>query len=476
LHDLHQGISHLQQTLIEFHTVADVACSGCEGITFMTWKPYLILCLILAVTGCIPVPVSTVALHPRQERPVSAESSLAENYGTFSSPAFDSSGALLATYDSGSKRVLILRSSDLALVNSLMPTRTPRRLSFSPNNRFLVMETYPGWIADYLNAKGSSTSHVDIDSPEAVKDNIQRVGIWDLTTGQTVTDLSCDAVVSSKPEGGWLWARRWAIVPGYRSSALLESHFSADEKEFSALCWNGVQQRWDSSNWQRLEDLPPPPFWDAVTGLTTAKWLAEEAPVTRSSNGRIALLRLRDKSFGFGTLFLWDRNTNTARKLPGECASRLQPVYALSRDGQRVVTVCTKDLGYSVRAWDLGLEKELPLSDAEFGFAGGIPTIRSGGVALSPDGRHLAVALIGQMEALLPNVLLIPAGISRSDLRLWSIDEGKELVTVPIDDLDGGSGFLGGVDLAFSPDSAHLAVGGRRLRIYRLSNLGASPH
>lgn len=240
------------------------------------------------------------------------------------------------------------------------------------------------------------------------------------------------------------------------------------------LCWNGVRQRWHGRTWERLEDLPPP-FWEAALGLTSAVWLAGNDVAARSVDGRIALLRIREKRFGFGTLYLWDQNTSLARELPGECASRLQPVHALSRDGKRMVAACNQGLGYAIRAWDLDVGREFPLKDAEFGFAGGLPTLTGGGIALSPDGRFLAVTLLAQMVALLPNVLLIPAGIERSDLRLWDIDLGKEMVTIPIDALVRSTGYFGGVDLAFSPDSQTLAVAGRKLRIYRLRDLAAGP-
>lgn len=424
-----------------------------------------------AASGCIPIPVSTVSLHSREERPVAVELPPADNFGTFSVPAFDPSGTLLVVYDSGGNLVRILRSADLAAVDSFKPTRRPRRLSFSPTGRFLVIEAQPGWIDAFQSGKGESSAHVDIDSPEAIKDNIQRVEIRELRTGQTISDLSCDAVVTSQPEGGWLWASRWAIMPGYRSSALLEAHFSADETELSALCWNGVRQRWDSRTWQRLENLPPPPTWDALMGLTTALWLAGEGPAGRSGDGRLAILRVREQAFGFATIYIWDHATSQAKQLPGECGSRLQPAYALSRDGNRIVTVCNSGLGYALRAWDLASCREFPLENADFGFAGGLPNIRGEGVALSPDGRYLVVAAIGQMEYLLPNILLVPAGISRSDLRLWSLDTGKELANVPIDDLE--SGYFRGVDLAFSPDSEILAVTGRGVRLYRLSDLAA---
>ncbi len=435
--------------------------------------------MIFAAAGCIPVPVSTVLLHPREERSIALESALTDNYGTFSSPAFDASGALIAAYDSGSDLVRIFRSSDLAPVDSLKPKRRPRRLSFSPGGHFLIIEAYQGWIDDYVSnnrvSKGASTSHIEIDSPEAVRDDIQRVEIWNLQDGRTIPDLSCDAVAESSPQGGWLWARQWAITPGSRSSALLAAHFSADETELSMLCLDGVRQRWDTRTWERLESIPPPPFWDALLAHTTANWLAGDAPVSRSADGRTAVLRVREKNFGFPKIYIWDQTVSRTRQLPGECASRLQPAYALSRDGSRIVTVCNKGLGYSIRVWDLGSGNELSLRNSDFGSAGGYPNIRSEGVALSPDGRYLAVALLGQMEALLPNVLLIPAGIDRSDLRLWNVDNGKELVSVPIDDLNAGADYFRGIDVAFSPDSSTLAVCGRRLRVYRLSDLAANP-
>jgi len=441
-----------------------------------TLRQWLILsCLMIAFSGCVPVPVSTVPLHPREERPVALESPEAEHFGTFSSPAFDATGSLLAVYDSGSNRIKIFRSSDLTPVYSLKPTRWPRRLSFSPGGHFLIIEAHEGWIDDLLKKKSDETRpsspHVGIDSPEAIKDAIQRVEVWDLQNGQTISNLSCDAVVTRQPEGGWLWARKWAIKPGYRSSPLLEAHFSTDETEFSALCWNGVQQRWHGRTWVRLKDIPPPPFWDSLIGFTPARWIAGNDSTGRSYDGRIAILRIREKSFGFSTIYLWNQNTVELRQLPGECGSRLQPIYALSRDGNRLVAVCNKGLGYAIRVWSLDSGKEITLKDAEFGFKEGLPAITGGGVALSPDGKHLAVALLGHMEALLPNILLVPAGIDRSDLRLWNVDEGKEILAMPIDDLVGSTNYFGGVDLAFSPDNAMLVVSGRRLHIYHLIDL-----
>ena len=78
----------------------------------------------------------------------------------------------------------------------------------------------------------------------------------------------------------------------------------------------------------------------------------------------------------------------------------------------------------------------------------------------------MAVALLQQMEDLLPNVLLVTAVIARSDLRLWDVESGKELVTLPVDDLVASpSSEIRDVDLAFSPDSRSLLVAGSKLRV-----------
>jgi hypothetical protein len=66
----------------------------------------------------------------------------------------------------------------------------------------------------------------------------------------------------------------------------------------------------------------------------------------------------------------------------------------MSQNGSRIVGVCNNGLGFSIRVWDLSSGNELPLIDSDFGFTGGMPEIRSEGVALSPDGRYLEVALL----------------------------------------------------------------------------------
>ena len=176
-----------------------------------------------------------------------------------------------------------------------------------------------------------------------------------METGLTINDLACDAVEITEPKGGWLWARKKAISPGYRSSAILASFFSSDEREFSTLCWNGVQQRWDTGNWKRIEDLPSPPFWDSLTHHVSALYWAQNAASSRSADGQVAVLSVREKSLGFGTTYLWSRKLNEAQLLSRECSTRCLPVYSLSSDTKRIAVVCNHGLGYSVRAWDTGL-------------------------------------------------------------------------------------------------------------------------
>lgn len=118
-----------------------------------------------------------VPLHPRQERPIALETGSAENFGTFSAPAYDTSGNFLAVFDSGSDLIRVFRSIDLAQVYSIKPTHRPRRLSFSPGGHFLVIEEHSGWIDDFFNHNQTdrvqfASSHVDINSPQAYLDKI----------------------------------------------------------------------------------------------------------------------------------------------------------------------------------------------------------------------------------------------------------------------------------------------------------------
>jgi hypothetical protein len=365
--------------------------------------------------------------------------------------------------------VRLLRTADLSVLRELEPAYRPRRLGFSPQGNYLVIEAHQGWVADYLAGVDASAG-ARLDSSAATRDDIQRAEVWNLHTGQSIAGLACDAVATTAPKGGWLWARDRAITPGYRSAALLTAYFGAEESEFSMLCWNGVRQRWDSRDWQRLADVPPPPGWEALMHLTTAQWLAGSDVASRLASGRHLAMRVRSERFGFGTVHVWDLKAGTEFALPGDCDSRVQPVQALAEDARRIVAVCARGLGQVLRAWDLAPARELPLRGAAFGMTSN-PTIRAEGIALSPDGRMLAVALLDLTEALIVTPVPAPLATARSDLRIWSVDDGRELASLPIDELDGVHDYFRGIDVTFSPDATLLAVAGRRLRIYRVADL-----
>jgi hypothetical protein len=295
------------------------------------------LCLIsvffvgLIILMCPSTQVMAAGLQPHEELPLAVESPQSENNGFFSSPAFNASGTSIAIYDSGNDLVRIYNTSGLTQINSIKPTRRPRRLSFSPGGNFLVIEARQGWVEAYL--KGTLPSNVSTDSKEAIRDDIQRLEVFNLQTGQSIQDLSCDAVETKEPKGGWLWARNKAISPGYKSSAILEAHFSSDESEVSALCWNGIQQHWSNSSWERLDDLPSPSFWKSLTRLVNAEYWAQNSVSSRSADGQIVVLNVREKRLGFGTTYIWKRNESQAQPLPGKCGAFELPVYSLSSDG-----------------------------------------------------------------------------------------------------------------------------------------------
>jgi WD40 repeat protein len=204
-----------------------------------------------------------------------------------------------------------------------------------------------------------------------------------------------------------------------------------------------------------------------------ARLLADDGVSCRSVDGRFVSFRVRERVFGMGTAFTWDGSSDQARRLPGDCPVHALPASGLSHDGNRLATICGRGLGHSIRVWDLGAGRELPLEHAKFNLGRGAPVLRSQGVAFSSSGRYLAVALLVQIEALAVTVIPgLASDLSRSDLRVWNVDQGRELVSVPIDELVGPANYFQGVDLALSPDDSLLAVGGRRIRIYRMSDLG----
>lgn len=402
------------------------------------------LCAILAITGCVPVPVNSVPLHFREDRPVAVESAPLEN-GAYALPTFDSTGNLLAVYDSGSDSVKVLRSSDLSLLSEIKPKNRPVRLYFSPLNNFLIIQTL------------LKSSIVSARNP--MMSEYEKVEVWNLKDGRLILNTGC------------------ASVP-----YLLESYFSANEEKFSILCENGTRQSWETTSWQSIENLPTPHFWEEI--LPSDESVKSRYTKARSSlDGRFIALQFyligaRDSNYK-SYITRWDTNTNLAHEIPFDCRhDQFLPFQNLSSDGNIIAIICLRSVGLSMRVWDYSLGKEVPLDDARLGILSGAGIdvqIREEGVALSPDGRYLAVAILNLDKMLIGSPFVLmgipPIVLHRSDLRLYGLDQHRELIAIPIENL-----LYKGIDLTFSADSSMLAIADKRIRVYRLRDLITKPH
>jgi len=403
------------------------------------------ICTILAITGCVPVPINTVPLHFRDDPPVVVESTPLED-GSYALPAFDCTGKRLAVYDSSSDSVKLLRSSDLSLLTEIRPKNRPAQLYFSPRDNFLIIHTL---------LKSSAYR-----APNFMAWEFQRVEVWDLKNNQIILNTGC----TGEPY-------------------VLNSHFSADEAKFSILCADGMRHRWQTTSWQPTDNLPRPPFWGELLAANEAdKNLYTKA---RSlPDGRFIALKFFPVRTGYSSnesyITRWNCTTNLAGEIPfgcrygqfyGCCDDEELPFQSLSADGNRIAVICKPGLGYSVRVWDYSSGKEVPLDDARIGFFSGPesqPHVE--GVALSPDGRYLAVAVPNLTKALVVTILWEGIPLHRSDLRLYSLEKNREIIAIPVEKLQ-----FNRIDITFSADSSLLAVAGKRLRIYRLNDLVTKP-
>jgi len=414
--------------------------------------------------GCVavPVPVSTVPLHPRQLGPGTIESAPAEAEGRYHALAFDAEGRRIAAHDTGSGRVRLFDPASLVPLQDVMLVRHPRGLGISPGGDWLVVHAHDGATSDHLAGR-ARPARVDIDAPEAMLDRIERVEVHGLRGGRSLVDLQCDEVHTVPPQAGWLWARRWAIAPGARISNVLDATVSADDFTLTLLCEGGRAQRWDLRTGARLADGAPPGFGPALN-------LAGLSLPASTPDGAVIALALYAPGQPAGQVHLWDRPGDVLSPLPGKCPLGEVPPQAFSADGRRIVLLCKHGLGRAVRVWELDTARERPLENAGFGLAGGLPTLRAEGVAISPDGRHVATALVSLMSGMVVSPLLpgMALGLERSDLRVWRVDDGREVAAIDIDDLVvHPTDALRGIDLAFSPDGRLLVLAGKRLRVFR---------
>jgi WD40 repeat protein len=425
--------------------------------------------------GCVmvPVPVSTDLRHPRASRAIAVEISAPTPRGAYSAPAFDPSGERLAVFDSSTHDIQVRRTDDLSLVASVKPDRWARRLTFSPSGRFLIAETHVAWMDDHIRSFDEGRDW-DLRDRE-YQDNIQQAEVWALDSSQRLAALSCDGVQTSEPQHGWLWAREKTLLPGFRTSALLAARFTSDESKFEAHCWTGVTQRWDTTSWTRLPDLPATPTWTGVMPRLHPGLLVDNGGTASSADGSTLIVRALEPGPSNRTAYLWPPSKSTHRRWPSGCALTELPVQSLSKDGRWAAALCNSGLGSAVNVWETGRDQDRPVAGADFGLMKGGALIRSAGVALSPDGRYLAVAVLSasQWMVITPLPGLVGA-VEHSDLRLWRLSDDAEIVSMPVDDLIGSASHFRGVDIAISPATDRLAVAGRKLRLYRMVDLDAS--
>ena len=94
---------------------------------------------------------------------------------------------------------------------------------------------------------------------------------------------------------------------------------------------------------------------------------------------------------------------------------------------------------------------------------------------MSPDGRYLAVVILNLDKMLIGSPFVLmgvpPIVLHRSDLRLYGLEQNRELIAIPIENL-----LYKGIDVTFSADSSMLAIADKRIRIYRLRDLITKPH
>jgi WD40 repeat protein len=157
-----------------------------------------------------------------------------------------------------------------------------------------------------------------------------------------------------------------------------------------------------------------------------------------SDSRRLLTLTKRGKVVGISC---WDAESGDCREkenhplpLDQEWSSADRQVIAFARDGQRVAVVA-KDDRRAVKVWDTASGAELATA------SGHAHPVRA--VALSPDGRRLAIAAAADLEG--------NPGRKPTQVLLWDVDRSQQLRRLPIKAVWVSS-------LTFSPDGQRLAV------------------
>lgn len=402
----------------------------------------------LTASGCAPIPVNTVPLHLRDKRPIVYETPPSKN-GYYSFITFHPDGKKLAFYDSENQSIKILSVDNFVQTKEFKTKNSPVSMRFSPLGKFIVAETvlksgYP------FVSRQASTNYSKWEE--------KRVEIIDFNTGNISINTRCDA--------------QFPFIGHY---------FSHDELEFSLLCGNGEQQNWEVPTWKRKNNTLLPSFFEKEGVISKTNQKENDQKIdpksTYSKDDRYIAISYSKLDPGkevkgfrdMKNIAIYDRNTSLYSIISPECQAVTIAENGFSNDGRKVAILCKENISSSVEIWRNEDEKTIPEKKFVFGYNAGLGTIRPEGVALSPDGKHVAIAILGMVEALLVHPLVLfapPLGMTRSDLRVYSMDKDRELVAISIEKM-----LENGPDLAFSPDGSLLALADKTIRIYKTNDL-----
>jgi WD40 repeat protein/class 3 adenylate cyclase/energy-coupling factor transporter ATP-binding protein EcfA2 len=443
--------------------------------------------------------------------------------------AFSPKGNILATGDeSGIVKVWDAQSGHE--LNSFNQGGLIHSIAFSPDGDHLAVSSEDG----YLRVWDPTTGEEQLTLPRMTgiynvvytSDGLRLVtahhdgsiNIWDTQTGVRILSLAGhvttvlglavthdgNRIVSSGYEGT---VKIWDATPGRevrtitsKSGLLYDAVYSPDGKQIVSVGADGIADIWDAETGQKLFSLTQDEpvgelggvafspdgrylassslngtvqIWDLHEQRSVQKLAGHNGPVwgvSFTKDGQYVATASWD-----GTAKVWDFQSGTEIfSLPGHGMNTLMGA-AFSPDGKRIFT---GGVG-NAHEWDASTGKELQKFQGE-----GQEVY---GIAVSPDGRHLAAGWedgwitlwdlstgeklqeFSAHNGLIPRLAFSPDGTRLASAgfdkyaRIWDVASGQELAT-----LYGNSSNV--FDVSFSPDGRHLltAGGDGMARIYTL--------
>ncbi|HEV3115540.1 MAG TPA: protein kinase [Gemmataceae bacterium] len=330
------------------------------------------------------------------------------------------------------------------------------------------------------------------------------VRLWNVASGKEVNNFRGDPLrythaLAVHPSGRWLASatnlgvRVWPVEEGPPDMRILRGHrapivrisFSPDSRTLVSTGMDHTARLWDVATAKEKSMLEvhnsraPAVFradgsqlasvdadgairlWDAATGRALAVLAKEQGAVTCvfRPGGRLVASGHRD-----GKIKLWD--TDSARELWCVAAhAAAVDELAFSADGRWLASLASDA---SVKTWNA-------TSGAAVGTVHG-PVGKHYAIALSPDGRRVALANTGSIDvrdpftgqrlrvlrghasevyhvAFSPDGRRLASGGADRTARVWDLETGLETLTFAADSM-----YV--YTVAFSPDSRYLAAGG----------------